>query len=128
MNRNFFVFGVLIVLGVVAVSGCTTQSANTVNIENGSFSPHTLNITVGTTVTWTNKANTTQSVVSDSGLFNSGNLTNGMSYNYTFNQPGTYPYHSSMNPSMTGTVSVSSAAMNGSTGNSGNSGGSGIKY
>lgn len=129
MNKNFFVFGVLLILGVVAVSGCTTQSANNVTIQNGSFSPASLNVTVGTTVTWTNKANTTQSVVSDSGLFNSGNLTNGMSYNYTFNQTGTYPYHSSINPSMTGTIVVSSSStMNGSTGNSSSSGGSGIKY
>ena len=125
MNRNFLFFGVLLVLGVVAVSGCTSQSSNTVIIQNGSFIPATMNVTVGTTVMWINRANTTQDVVSDSGLFNSGNLTNGMSYNYTFNQSGTYPYHSSINPSMTGTIVVSSSN---STNSSGGSGSTGIKY
>ena len=127
MNRNFLVFGVLLVLSVVAVSGCTSQSPNTVTIQNASFIPATMNVTVGTTVMWINKANATQDVVSDNGLFNSGNLTNGMSYNYTFNQSGTYPYHSSINPSMTGTIVVSSSST-GSSNSSGGSGSTGIKY
>ena len=127
MNRNFLVFGVLLVLGVVAVSGCTSQSPNTVTIQNASFIPATMNVTVGTTVMWINKANATQDVVSDNGLFNSGNLTNGMSYNYKFNQSGTYPYHSSINPSMTGTIVVSSSST-GSSNSSGGSGSTGIKY
>lgn len=127
MNRNFLVFGVLLVLGVVAVSGCTSQSSNTVTIQNASFVPASMNVTVGTTVMWINKANATQDVVSDNGLFNSGNLSNGMSYNYTFNQSGTYPYHSSINPSMTGTIIVSSSS-NSSSNSSGSSGSTGIKY
>jgi plastocyanin len=125
MNKNILVLGILVVLGIVAVSGCTSQS-NTVIIQNGSFNPSTMNVTVGTTVMWINKANSTQDVVSDSGLFSSGNLTNGMSYNYTFNQTGTYPYHSSINPSMTGTIVVSSSST--SSSNSSGSGSSGIKY
>ncbi|MFZ0443022.1 MAG: cupredoxin domain-containing protein, partial [Methanobacterium sp.] len=107
-----------------AVSGCTSQSSNTVTIQNSSFVPASMNVTVGTTVMWINKANATQDVVSDNGLFNSGNLSNGMSYNYTFNQSGTYPYHSSINPSMTGTIIVSSS----SNSSSNSSGSTGIKY
>ena len=53
------------------------------------------------------KITVTHDVVSDTGLFNSGNLNNGMSYNYTFNQTGVYPYHCSIHPSMTGTIVVS---------------------
>ena len=112
MNRNFIFFGVLLVLGVVAVSGCTSkQSANnTVAIQNSVFNPVTLNVQVGTTVTWINRDPHPQDVVSDSGLFDSGNLTNGQSYNYTFNQTGNYTYHSSLHPSMDGTIVVSTTA------------------
>jgi plastocyanin len=127
MDKKFLALGVLIVLGAVAVSGCTSQSSNTVMIQNSSFTPATLNVSMGTTVMWINKANTTQGIVSDTGLFSSGNLTNGMSYNYTFNQSGSYPYHSSVNPSMTGTIVVSASNSSGSS-NSGGSGSSGIKY
>ena len=112
MNRNFIFLGVLLVLGVVAVSGCTSKQSenNTVNIQNSAYIPVTLNVKVGTTVMWINKDPHPQDVVSDSGLFNSGNLNNGQSYNYTFNQTGSYPYHSSIHPSMNGTIVVSTTA------------------
>ncbi len=112
MNRNFIFLGVLLVFGVVAVSGCTSKQSmnNTVAIQNNAFHPITLNVQVGTTVTWINKDPHPQDVVSDSGIFNSGNLTNGQSYNYTFNQTGSYPYHSSIHPSMDGTIVVSTTA------------------
>jgi plastocyanin len=133
LNKNLIAFGLLLVLGVVAVSGCTSQTNNTVTIQNANFVPATLNVPMGSTVTWINKGNGTQDVTSDSGLFSSGNLTNGMSYNYTFNQSGSYPYHSSINPSMTGTIVVSgnNSSSNSSGGSSsgssgGSSGGSGI--
>lgn len=96
-------------------------------IQNNAFNPSSLNVTAGTTVTWINRDNVTQNVVSDSGLFDSGNLTNGMSYNYTFNQTGTYPYHSKISPSMKGTIVVTSNAMS-QSGNNQSTSGSGIKY
>lgn len=125
MNKKFLALGVLIVLGAVAISGCTSQSSNTILINNSAFSPSILNIQVGTTVTWINKANITQKIVSSTGAFSSsGNLTNGMTYSYTFNQSGTYPFHSAVNPSMTGTILVITPN---NTSNS-NSGSSGLKY
>ena len=119
------------VLGVVAVSGCTSQTqsaANTVTIQNMAFNPSTLNVKVGTTVTWINKDSVTHDVVSDTGLFTSGNLTNGISYNYTFNQTGSFPYHCAIHPSMTGTIVVSTNAPTSTGSSNSNSSGSGIKY
>ncbi len=128
MNKNFLVFGVFLILGVVAVSGCTSsQSNSTVTIQNMAFNPSTLNVQVGTTVMWINKDSTTHHVVSDTGVFDSGDLATGKSYNYTFNQTGSFPYHCSIHPSMTGTIVVSTSAPT-STGSSNSSGGSGIKY
>ena len=129
MKTNLLIMGVFLVLGVVAISGCTSQNqnaANTVTIQNMAFNPSTLNVKVGTTVTWINKDSTTHNVVSDSGLFQSGDLTNGMSYNYTFNTSGSYPYHCSIHPTMTGTIVVSENGTNSSSSNS--SGGSPIGY
>lgn len=114
MNRNFLFLGVLLVLGVVAVSGCTSKQpvANTVAIQNNAFVPSTLHVQVGTTVMWVNKDPTSQDVVSDSRIFDSGNLANGQSYNYTFNLTGSYRYHSSINPSMNGTIVVYNSTNN----------------
>lgn len=109
LEKNFLFFGFLTVLAVVAISGCTSNT-NTVTIQNMSFNPSTLNVQVGTTVTWINKDSTTHHVVSDSGVFDSGDLSTGMSYNYTFNQTGSYPYHCSIHPSMKGTIVVTTSA------------------
>jgi len=131
MNTNFLVLSVILVLGVVTVSGCTSQNqttGNSVTIQNMAFNPSTLNVKVGTTVTWINNDTTTHDVVSDSGLFNSGNLTNGMSYNYTFNQTGSFPYHCSIHPSMTGTVVVSNSTPTSTGSSNSNSSGSGVTY
>ncbi len=119
MNKNLLFVDVLLVMGVVAVSGCTSQyTANTITIQNTTFSPTTLNIKTGTTVTWINKDNETQNIVSNSGIFDSGNLTTNQSYNYTFNQSGNYPFHSIVNSNLTGTIVVSSSTNNSSTSNS----------
>ena len=114
MNRNFTFLGVLLVLGIVAVSGCTSKqpAANTVTIQNNAFVPSTLHVQVGTTVIWVNKDPNTQDVVSDNKMFDSGNLANGQSYNYTFNQTGSYSYHSSIHPSMNGNIVVYNSTNN----------------
>lgn len=131
MNKNFLLLGILLVVGVVGVSGCTSQnqtSGNNITVQNMAFSPSTLNVKTGTTVTWINKDSTTHDIVSDSGLFNSGNLTNGMSFSYTFNQTGSFPYHCSIHPSMTGTIVVSNSTTASTGSSNSNSSGSGIGY
>ena len=128
MNRNLIFVGVFLVFGIVAVSGCTSSQTSTVTIQNSSFNPSTLNVQVGTTVTWINKDTTTHDVVSDTGLFNSGNLTNGMSYNYTFNQTGSFAYHSAIQPSMTGTIVVSTNSPSSTGSSNSTSGESGLGY
>lgn len=116
-NINFIFLGILLIIGIVAVSGCTSQSS-TVTIQNMAFNPSTLHITGGTTITWINKDNIAHQVVSDTGLFDSGILAPGDSFNYTFNQAGDYPYHCSIHPSMVGIIVVSSSSTVNSTNNS----------
>ena len=86
----------------------TTQAAggNAVTISGFAFSPATLNVAVGTKVTWTNKDGTTHTVTSDTNVFSSGNVANGASYSYTFNTAGTFPYHCSIHSYMKGTIVV----------------------
>jgi len=84
-----------------------TQGANDVFIQNMAFSPATLTVAAGSTVTWTNKDAMTHTVTSDSTLFNSGNIVVNGVYSYTFTTVGTYSYHCSIHPSMTAKVIVS---------------------
>ena len=114
MNRDFIFLGILIVLGVVCVSGCTSNEESNdkqVIIQHGAFIPGTLIVSIGTNVNWVNHNPDPQDVVSDTGLFDSGTLANGQSYNYTFNQAGNYHYHSTIHPDMKGTIIVSNSTL-----------------
>jgi plastocyanin len=75
-------------------------------IQNFAFSPATITVTVGTTVTWTNNDGATHTVTSDTGAFDSGNIANGKTYSRTFSQAGTFAYHCTIHPNMKATVIV----------------------
>ena len=80
-----------------------------VKISNFSFSPATIKVKLGQTVTWTNEDSASHSVVADSDPNNGPNsqlLAKGQTYSYTFNTAGTFKYHCSVHPSMKATVIV----------------------
>src|SRR4051812_48848421 len=78
-----------------------TNNPNTVSIKNMAFSPATLSITTGTTVTWVNNDGTTHTVTADDLSFSSGNIIPGQSFTHTFSNAGTATYHCSIHPMMT---------------------------
>ena len=77
-----------------------------VSIKNFAFSPTILNIKTGTKVTWTNNDSVSHTITSDSGLFDSGNLSSGQSFSFTFSNAGTINYHCAIHPMMKGSVVV----------------------
>lgn len=92
----------------------TAPSTSTAKPANGyvllagfKFSPQILALNVGATVFWTNKDTVNHTVDSDAPrIFNSGNLPPGATFQHVFNSPGTYTYHCSVHPEMTGTIVV----------------------
>lgn len=103
---------------VIGVSACgytspTMPSVTTVNdaIGAGAFTPASIDITVGSTVTWTNQDNAAHTVVADKGAFNSGAIAPGATFSYMFPTAGTVTYHDSAHPGMTGTVNVTGSPM-----------------
>lgn len=85
-------------------SSPTTVAANTVIAKNIAFSPNELTVSVGTEVTFKNDDSVTHNIVGDG--FASGDLTPGNSFKFTFNTAGTFNYHCSIHPSMTGKIIV----------------------
>jgi len=78
-----------------------------IGISGFTFSPETLVIKVGDTVTWTNQDSAKHTVTSDSGSeLNSELLRKGEGYSHTFTQAGIYEYHCEPHPYMTGKVVV----------------------
>jgi plastocyanin len=79
-------------------------TGSAVSIQNFAFSPASLTIKAGTTVTWTNQDSATHTIKSSS--FNSGSLSTGDKFQFTFTNPGTYSYSCGIHPSMQGTIIV----------------------
>lgn len=79
-----------------------------VPISNFAFSPSSVSVRAGQTVTWVNQDSATHDVTSTGGpaQFASGPLAQGQSFSQTFSAPGTYSYFCSIHPQMTGTVTV----------------------
>jgi plastocyanin len=75
------------------------RGPNEVWISSSGFDPATLTVAAGTTVTWTNKDNSTHSVDSgqltqpDDAFERSGNLKPNETHRVTFRQSGTFNYY-----------------------------------
>jgi plastocyanin len=68
-----------------------------------------LAINVGDTVTWTNLDSAQHTVTSDPETpvsIGSASLNQDETFSFTFDTPGTYPYHCTIHPGMTGTITV----------------------
>jgi plastocyanin/predicted DNA-binding antitoxin AbrB/MazE fold protein len=80
-----------------------------VNIEGFAFKKDSMTIGVGTTVKWTNNDTADHQVIADGGQFSSPTLKQGDTWNYTFNEKGTFNYHCSLHPTMKGSIIVKPA-------------------
>ena len=89
-----------------ATSSNAVVPKNTVIIQSNSFTPGTLNVKVGDKVTWTNNDSYAHTVVSDTGDFDSGNMSSGQSFGFTFTKAGTFNYHCGVHTFMTAQVVV----------------------
>jgi amicyanin len=91
-------------------STADTNSAvetNMVTIENFKFSPSTITVKKGTTVTWTNNDSVKHNIVGDNlDVLKGPLLEKGKTYTYTFTAAGTFMYHCDPHPYMKGTVVV----------------------
>ncbi|HEY6542174.1 MAG TPA: plastocyanin/azurin family copper-binding protein [Ktedonobacteraceae bacterium] len=96
--------------GISNASGTNRVVKITTNSQGTfAFSPLTLKITLGTTVTWKNLTQVSHTVTSNDGkTFNSGILAPGAAFHFKFTKRGTFAYHCSIHPfMMTATVIVS---------------------
>ena len=79
---------------------------NQVKVVDRSYSPSELTVSVGDTVTWVfADGGMAHDVVADDKSFRSPLLKSG-TFSYTFDEPGTFSYHCTPHPDMTGSVTV----------------------
>ena len=70
------------------------------------FSPARIEIAAGTTIVWTNQDQLVHTVIADDGSWNSGDVAPGATWSRKFDTPGTYAFHCTPHPFMTGVVVV----------------------
>ncbi|MBV9332588.1 MAG: cupredoxin family copper-binding protein [Candidatus Eremiobacteraeota bacterium] len=84
-------------------------SPPSVEIKNDAFSPKTLTITAGQTVTFTNDDDDAHTVTATDGSFDSKGLDTNGRWNHVFAKLGTYTYFCELHPFMKGTIIVKAA-------------------
>ena len=79
---------------------------NARTLGTGAFNPNPLTVPVGTTVRWTNNDTIAHDATSNTSVWASGNLAPGATFDFRFQSAGTFPYHCTIHPGMTGTIVV----------------------
>ena len=94
---------VFVVAGAVSVA---SPAVPQIAIQSFKFTPATVTIPVGTTVTWVNRDDDAHTVTADDGRLSSAGLDHGEQFSYRFTAPGTYAYHCALHPHMTARIIV----------------------
>ncbi|MBI3495579.1 cupredoxin domain-containing protein [Candidatus Berkelbacteria bacterium] len=97
-----------------AATSSSTQTAAKVSYTDSGFSPASITVKSGTTVTFTNTSSQSMWVASDphpihtglAGFDERASVEKGGTYSFTFTKVGSFGYHNHLNPSDTGTVVV----------------------
>jgi plastocyanin len=99
---------VLVLAGVATLSVSSSAGAATtgIRITKSGFSPGSVTIAFGDSVTWTNRDTSNHQVVADNGSFASPILKPNQSYTFTFKTAGRFPYHDAINSKLRGTIRV----------------------
>jgi amicyanin len=96
--------------GGVLVARAQSPATTAISIDNFTFTPATVTVKAGTTVTWTNKDDIPHGIAATGNAFARSNaLDTDNSYSFTFTTPGTYQYFCYIHPHMTGTIVVEAA-------------------
>jgi plastocyanin len=93
--------------GATTSAGGGAASAGTlVHVKNFAFAPATVNVSVGTKVTWQFDDSVSHNVTASDNSFTSNDLNGGATFSFTFNKAGTYNYICSIHPRMKASVVV----------------------
>ena len=94
---------------LTAAAGGSSAAGTVVSIQNFAFTPQTLTVNVGDKVTWTNEDSAPHTVTAAdnistsatlTGLFDSGQVSSGGSFSFTFTKAGTYFYECTIHKAM----------------------------
>ena len=114
MNKQKIILNIAILMIVIvninAVFALVAkEDTKKVEIDNNIYIPDNITVTGGTTVNWINNDVVAHTVTDDTDIFNSGIISPGDGFNYTFDNIGVFRYHCEIHSSMHGVVNVISS-------------------
>jgi plastocyanin len=118
-RRSLLVGSLALAAALTLASGVALAADQAVTIADFAFSPQTVTVTVGDTVTWTNSDQIAHTATAGDGSWDTGDIAQGQSAAITFSTAGTFAYICTPHPTMTGTVVVEAAAGGGGGGGGG---------
>jgi len=105
-----------ILVGLLTAGGSAVLAADhAVDIAGSAFSPGSVTVAVGDTVTWTNADAQNHTATADDGSWDTGTISSSTPKSVTLATAGTFPYHCKIHPSMTATLVVQAAGGAGAT-------------
>jgi plastocyanin len=110
VSRSIAVAGVLGLVLVVPLAPAALAADHGVDIAGFAFSPQSVTVAVGDTVTWSNADAQNHTATANGGSFDTGTIGGNTSKSVTFSTAGAFAYHCKIHPSMTGTIVVEGAA------------------
>jgi LPXTG-motif cell wall-anchored protein len=109
----------------VTTSVAHTSASATVTMADFFFSPGSVTVSVGDTVTWRNTGQAPHNATADDGSFATETINGGQSTSHTFDSAGSFSYICTIHPNMHGTVRVLSSGSGSGGGGSSSSSSSG---
>jgi plastocyanin len=100
----------LVALFAAVRPALAAPSAVDASIVDFSFSPSSIAVKTGDSVTWTNNGQAPHTATADNGSFDTGILNSGDSGSVTFSTEGTFAFHCAVHPEMTGSVTASGSS------------------
>ena len=91
---------------VNVIDNSNNPTTHYIDIQGYAFSPSSITINVGDTIVWENYDSASHTVTSNDGTFDSGSISTGNTFSFTFTSAGTFNYYCAPHPNMTGSVTV----------------------
>jgi plastocyanin len=102
-------FLVPLLVTLMAAPAAASPQTPTISIKDDAFTPKTLTVTAGQSVTFVNDDDDAHTVTAVDGSFDSKGLDTGSVWRHAFTKPGSYQYFCELHPFMQGTVVVKAA-------------------
>ena len=91
---------------LIPAHAAQARAGASVTVANMAFSPASVTVGLGESVTWTFQDATSHTSTSDQGFWDSGTKSGGATYSRAFTSAGTFAYHCTIHSMMRGKVAV----------------------